>query len=351
VKLKPSDIRAFLASPPAKVAAVLVYGPDSGLVRERGDALVQRIAGTVDDPFRVGELSAPQLKDDPARLADETFALSLSGGRRAVRVRGAGDSHGAAFEAVLTEMAQRKPGDAGFLVVEAGDLGSRSSLRTMFEESPHAAALPCYLDSNEDLALLVQTTLRERGLAIDDDALAYFVMRLGEDRAASRSEIEKLALYGYGGGEGAGRIALADVRALAGDGGTVGFDDAGLAAATGDAPGLDRALTLLYDEGTSPIAVLRGAQRLFQRLHVAAAKVAGGMDAEASLKTLRPPVFFKEMPRWKTALRAWEPRRIADAQDILLKAEGDCKTTGLPAAAIAARALLQIAAAARRARR
>jgi DNA polymerase III subunit delta len=347
VKLKPADIRAFLASPPAKVAAVLVYGPDSGLVRERGDALVQQIAGTVDDPFRVGELSAPQIKDDPARLADEAFALSLSGGRRAVRIRGAGDSHGAAFEAVLAEMATRKPGDAGFLVVEAGDLGSRSSLRTMFEELPHAAALPCYLDSNDDLALLVQATLRERNLAIDDDALAYFVMRLGEDRAASRSEIEKLALYG----EGAGRIALSDVRALAGDGGTVGFDEASLAAATGDAPGLDRALTLLYDEGTSPIAVLRGAQRLFQRLHVAAAKVAGGMDAEASLKTLRPPVFFKEMPRWKAALRAWEPRRIVDAQDILLKAEGDCKTTGLPAAAIAARALLQIAAAARRARR
>jgi DNA polymerase III subunit delta len=40
VKLKPADIRAFLASPPAKVAAVLVYGPDSGLVRERGNAPV-----------------------------------------------------------------------------------------------------------------------------------------------------------------------------------------------------------------------------------------------------------------------------------------------------------------------
>ena len=114
---------------------------------------------------------------------------------------------------------------------------------------------------------------------------------------------------------------------------------------------LDRALTLLYDEGTAPIAVLRGAQRLFQRLHMAAGKVAGGADVESTLKSLRPPVFFKEMPRWRTALQAWSPKRAADAQEILLKAEADCKTTGLPAAPIAARALLQIAAAARAARR
>lgn len=347
MKLKGTEIRTFLALPPANVAAALVYGPDSGLVRERGETLVRRIAGALDDPFRVSEISGSQLKDDPARLSDEAFALSLSGGRRAVRMRGIGDTHTSAFESFFAELAQRKPADSGFMVVEAADLGPRSSLRLLFEETPHAAALPCYLDSAEDIEALAQSTLRERGLSIDGDALSYFVARLGEDRGASRSEIDKLALYG----EGAERITLSDVRLLAGDGGTVGFDDASLAAATGDAPGLDRAIALLYDEGTSPVAVLRGAQRLFQRLHIAAGKVAGGLDAETSLKSLRPPVFFRELPRWKTALQAWSPRRIADAQEILLKAEADCKTTGLPAGAVAARALLQIAAAARRARR
>ena len=347
MKLKPAEIRSFLASPPAKVAAVLIYGPDSGLVRERAEALVRKTAGSLDDPFRVSEIGAAQLKDDPARLSDEAFSLSLSGGRRAVRVRGAADGHSGAFESVLADLAGRKPGDAAFLVVEAGDLGARSSLRTLFEESPHAAAMPCYLDSPEEIGALAQSTLRQQGLAIDDDALAYFVARLGEDRGASRGEIDKLILYG----EGSERITLADVRMLCGDSGIVGFDDASLAAATGDAPGLDRAIALLYDEGTAPVAVLRGAQRFFQRLQVAAGKVAGGMDAESSLKTLRPPVFFKEMPRWKMALQAWSPRRIGDAQEILLKAEADCKTTGLPAGPIAARALLQIAAAARRTRR
>ena len=347
MKIRPSDIRSFLTSPSPKMAAALIYGPDLGLVHERAEALVRRFAGSLDDPFRVSDLSGSQLKDDPARLTDETFALSMAGGRRAVRVRSVTDTHSALFENLFEVVAGRKPEEIAFVVVEASDLGPRSSLRALFEESPSAAAIPCYLDSPEELEALVQSTLREKGLMIEDEALTYLVERLGEDRGASRSEIEKLTLYG----DGAQRITLSDVRALTGSGGTVGFDDASLAAATGDAPELDRSLTLLYDEGTAPVAVLRGAQRFFQRLHIAAGKMAGGMDAESALKTLRPPVFFKEMPRWKVALQAWSPRRVSDAQEILLKAEADCKTTGMPAAALAARALLQIAAAARRSRR
>jgi len=316
-------------------------------VHERAEVLVARVAGAADDPFRVSEIGPAALREDPARLCDEVLSLSLVGGRRAVRVRAAADSHAAAFENMFAAVAGKKATDIGLVVAEAGDLGPRSSLRTLFEEQAAGAAIPCYLDSPEEIEALTRSALKERGLVIDDDALAYFVERLGEDRAASRSEIEKLALYA----EGSGRISLADVRASVGDGGTVGFDDASLAAAAGDAAALDRALALLYDEGTSPVAVLRAAQRFFQKLHVAASKVAGGMDADSALKSLRPPVFFKEMPRWRAALQIWSAQRLAGALDILLSAEADCKTTGLPAAPVAARAMLQIASAARRARR
>ncbi|HTI87910.1 MAG TPA: DNA polymerase III subunit delta [Alphaproteobacteria bacterium] len=347
MKLAPREIRGFLAAPPAKIAAVLIYGPDAGLMRERAEGLVRQIAGATDDPFRVTEMSGGQLREDPARLVDEVFALSFTGGRRAIRIRNAQDSHTEIFESFFAEIAGRKASDIGFVVVEGGDLASRSSLRSLFEEQAIAAAIPCYLDSPEELESLVRATLKERGISIEEDALAYFIDRIGEDRGASRSEVDKLTLYA----EGEGEIVLADVQALVGAGGNVGFDDASLSAATGDAPSLDRALTLLYDEGTSPIAVLRGAQRVFQRLHIATSKVAEGTDVESALKSLRPPVFFKEMSRWKSAVQAWSPRNVAGALDILMRAEADCKTTGLPANAIAARALLHIAAAARRARR
>ena len=78
---------AFARKPDPKMLAVLVYGPDLGLVRERATSLVQFGMGGKDDPFRLSELVGANLKDDPARLRDEASAMPFGGGRRVVRVR------------------------------------------------------------------------------------------------------------------------------------------------------------------------------------------------------------------------------------------------------------------------
>ena len=49
---------AFIAKPDPALAAILIYGPDAGLVRERLNALTKSVAGTLDDPFRVSEFTA-----------------------------------------------------------------------------------------------------------------------------------------------------------------------------------------------------------------------------------------------------------------------------------------------------
>ncbi len=92
MKIAPRDADAFLRSPDPAARAVLVYGPDAGLVSERVEALVKGVAGDLSDPFRVADFSAKELIDDPARLADEAAALSLTGGRRAVRLRQGDDN-------------------------------------------------------------------------------------------------------------------------------------------------------------------------------------------------------------------------------------------------------------------
>ena len=128
MKVAPRDLGRFLRTAEASVAAVLFYGPDQGLVRERAVELITRLAGDVRDPFRVAELTPAQLKEDPVRLADEAAALSLSGGRRVLRLREAGDGLTQALAELLAETVP-----AAFLVLEAGELGPRSSLRGLFE--------------------------------------------------------------------------------------------------------------------------------------------------------------------------------------------------------------------------
>jgi DNA polymerase III subunit delta len=333
MKITGRSVDSFLRSVDAKVIAILLYGPDLGLVRERAERLTVAIAGDTADPFRVSEVRPQQLRDEPGLLADEAAALTFGGGRRVVRLRDASDTATSAVENLLA-----LPAAAGVAIVEAGDLAPRSSLRRLFEGADNAAALPCYRDEPEDVGRLVVGELRQQGLTIADAALAYLVASLGSDRGVSRREIEKLISY-MGDAKGERRIELADVVACVGDSAALSLDDLVFAVADGDAAAVERSVTRTLQEGTNPVAILRAVARHFLRLHLLAA----APDRDRAVAGLRPPVFFKHVPRLKEQVRGWSAAQLRRALDRLVDAELDCKRTGIPADTVCRRALLDVA--------
>ncbi|MCG8544077.1 MAG: DNA polymerase III subunit delta [Alphaproteobacteria bacterium] len=342
MKISAAKADAFAHQPDPAARAVLVYGPDTGLVRERADALARTVVTDLSDPFLVADLAADGIVKDPARLADEAAAMALTGGRRVVRVRDCVDALAAAVETMLAA-----PTGDSLVVFQAGDLGPRSALRRLFEGAPDAAALPCYADDARDLDRLVHDVLAKENVSASPEAIAYLTDHLGSDRGVSRSELEKLATYACADG----RIELEDAMAVVGDNAALSLDDLVFSTADGDRESLDRALERSLQEGHVPVAILRAMARHLLRLQIAAARVAAGGAPDQAMKALRPPVFFKRQPQFRRQLTAWRGDRIARALDLTLSAEHGCKTTGMPDAAICGRALLQIAALARRSRK
>lgn len=337
MKVAGAAIAGFLRRPDPSARAILVYGPDIGMVRERAESLCRTVVEDLGDPFRVADLTGAAIADDPARLADEAAALSLTGGRRVVRVREATDAIAEKFARWLADPV----GDA-LVVVEAGDLGPRSSLRSAFESSAAAAALPCYVDEGAALERFVLDALKRDGLTPTADALRYLCDNLGNDRLLCRRELEKLALYV--GKPGA--ATLDDAMAVVGD--IAGAeDDIVYACASGDQAGLARALERAFREGASPVGLVRAALSHFRRLHLAAGAVAGGANPDQAMRALRPPVFFKRVEAFRSQLRQWPLPRVARALDRLFTAEIECKSTGLPAQTTLSHALMEIASLAR----
>lgn len=341
--LKGHDATAFLRAPRPAIRAVLIYGPDTGLVAERAAVLARAIVPDLTDPFRVGTLSASDLTQDPARLQDEAQALAMTGGRRVVRVRSVREDAAPLFEALLALEAVES-----LVVVEGGDLNPRSGLRKLFETAANAAALPCYADDAGALEDVVRQSLSEAGLRIEPVALLYLTAHLGSDRLVSRREIEKLILYK---GRDTDPVSLADVRACVEDSATLALDDIVYAAAGGDIGALDEALRRAAVEGLAPIAILRNAAYHMQKLHLAVGHADRGADIEAGIRAVRPPIFFKRLSAFRAQARQWDSRRLAAALAGLTEAELRCKTTGMPERAICERALYGIAAAARSRRR
>ncbi len=337
--VKAGEAGRFAAKPPAKLAAALVYGPDQGLVRERADTLAKSAVADLSDPFRVAELDEDTLAQDPAKLWDEAAAISMLGGKRVVRVRGAGNGLAKLFERFLAE----PPGDA-LVVVEAGELAKSSSLRRVFEEADNAAALPCYLDSTRDLEEVVHSALKEAGLAIEPGALAEAVSRLGSDRGVTRRELEKLALYA----QGEKTITAAHVQAVMGDESELRMEKICDAAGEGDFAALDKALTRLWAAGTSPVAVLRVALGHFQRVLLTRARADEGAPVSEIMKSLRPPVHFQRQDSFRTQVSRLSRAKAEEALAQLYDAEILCKTTGVPNEAVTGRALFNVAALAAR---
>ncbi len=335
MKLAGRQIQAFLRNPPPpELLAVVLYGPDEGLVRERARLLAGKVVEDVRDPFRVAILSGPDLKADPALLADEAAAISFTGGRRLVRLRAAGDDCAPALQTALDG-----PAAEALIVVEAGDLSPRSALRRLAEAHDRAAALPCYADDGDAVARLVEHAVRSAGASIDPDALAFAADHLGNDRMTTRMEAEKLALHA---GEG-GTVSLEDAVACIGDSATLSLDDIAFAVGAGDLAQLSMALDRAAAETIAPVSILRAVGRHFQRLESAQALVAAGADEGAAVTRLRPPVFFRRRETFRRQLRRWPQGRILTALARLNRAEIDCKTTGLPDRAIAERTLLGLA--------
>lgn len=331
--VKASEAERTAKNPPRGLIAALIFGPDSGLIRERAETLSKTVVDDLADPFRVADLDEQTLAGDPARLFDEAAAISMLGGRRVVRVRGAGNGLAKLFESFLAEPV----GDA-LVVVEAGDLAKGAPLRKVFEAAGNAAAIPCYADSARDLAEVVRDAMKAEGLVIAPEALEDAVSRLGSDRGVTRRELEKLALYA----RGQKQVTLEDVRAAMGDEAETRIEEACDAAGAGDLPRLDLALERLWAADVSTVAVVRQALSHFQRLLLVGA--ARGESMEDAMKKLRPPVHFSRAASFKQQVQKWNETKLLDALDLLLETEALCKTTSVPAQAVCGRALFNVAA-------
>jgi DNA polymerase-3 subunit delta len=309
VAYKASAVAGFLRSPQPDCRAVLVYGPDAGLVAERASALAQIFAKRGNGETEIVRLDDRDLADDPARLEVEVNTVPMFASQSIVRITAGPRLDPQALKALLaTDIANH-------LIVEAGNLRPDSGLRKLFEAHKRAAALPCYSDQR-DLAGLIDAELAEAGLRIDRDTRDYLMTRLGADQALSRSEVVKLALYA----QGQGRISHDDIEAIVGDAAETALENFVYATSGGDAKAALAELQRLAAAGTDQQAALSALGRHFTQLHRIAATASAGDSLEQSVKSLKPRLHFKREPVFLSHCKRWGATRLAHALPLIQEA-------------------------------
>lgn len=332
--LKKPAIAAFIAAPPRETKVALVYGPDAGRVHEVAAQIVQAAAGSQDDPFLIVKVPDTSLAADPALLADEARSMSLVGGRRVVWVAPAARGFQGAIEAYLSD-----PGGDGLIVAEAAALQKSSKLRSLLEQSRHAAVIACYEDTAEDLRALVSSTASQANLTVSDDVVEYVVDRIGSDRSLSRREIEKLVLYCYGNES----IAREDVDAVCGDVSAASLDALLDATFGGDVAECCRRLAQLEEGGMTASGVLTSTGSHLARLQEFRSEIDRGKPRETVLRGARPPIHFSRQSAFARQLALWSGGALDGALSTVLEATALTRQLASLDHAVTERAILSLA--------
>ncbi len=334
MKLAYRQIEPFVAKPDPAARVILIYGPDAGLIKERAATIGKTVVEDLYDPFNVCVLSCDDVADDPERLDTEARSVSMMGGDKLIRIEDAADKI-----KPMVELYLKNPSHEALVLLLAGALGPKSPLRQFCEKAKNAAAVPCYVEDERDLARLIRQTVMDAGKGIEPDAVQWLAANISGDRAKVRSELDKLLLYK---GDEKTPISLYDANQACGVAGAQSLDDLVYSVAGRNSKAALKAYHTLMEEGVAFISVLRALQNHFRRLHLVKVHMMQGTDIGSAMKKLQPPVFFKLDAAFKAQVNGWSLHSIDKIMGKLTELEAQCKTTGMPVDTLCSQTILGI---------
>lgn len=333
MKLSGRDSARFCESPDPRLVAALLYGPDAATVSAARRMLVTALSEG--DDLRVTRLDGASLRKDPAALDDAIRARGFFPGRRVVVIDGGRDELADTLRAALEAAT---PDDA-FVVIEAGSLAAKSSLRKLFESSRAAAACGLYPDPPDPAEL--GAMLRKAGLAagLTRDAEAVLAEAVRElDRAQLSGLIEKISLYGAAATQPLDTPELTALLPVATDADLDALVDA---VAAGRAEVVVPLLGRMAAGGASPVQILIAAGRQFRQI-IALNNAPDGV--EAALGRMRPPVFGPRRTAMARQAAGWPVPRAEAALRLLQDTDRTLRSPGQrPDRALVERCLIRIA--------
>lgn len=321
MKVLPKTIEQFLKHIPADVRAILVYGPDQGLVAERAQRVAKQVIDDINDPFNSAHLTGDMVAEDPVRFADEANAQSLMGGNRLLRITDAGN----AVADPLKNWLKDNPNPSCTVVVAAGDLKPKDALRKICEDLPNAAAIACYVEDERDIGRFLQDFLKENGYAIAPDALQLMIASVKGDRGRIRAEAEKLMLY-MGSHK---HISVQDIQNSIADAGAQTLDDLITFIFVRNIAGAISAFRKVNEHGGEMMLILRSLQNHIMRLHkTRVAMDTQGLNIETAMAQLSPPVFFKQVDGFKRQVNQFSAPQLRRLLKDVAELEAKTKQTG-----------------------
>ena len=320
MKAKAPEVQRALAKP-TETRLFLFYGPDESGSR----AWIKRLGEAMGADAERVDLRGAELKEDPARLADEAAAISMFGDARWILVEQAGDESVAAVEALLEAPAAGNP-----VAIVAGALKPASKLLKLALGARSALALASYPPDGGNADRLVLELARPLGLSLRTDVARRVAEAGGGNRSILEQELAKFALYLDATPQAPKPLEHATIDAVgsgAEEGDLTRLVDS---VAGGDAGALDNEIARLRAEGQEGITLIRAVLRRMTLLARLRAEVEQGNSVSAVMASSGKSLFWRERDAVAPQVGRWRADLIAKAISRLTEAERQVMSPGGP---------------------
>ena len=328
-----AEAARYCAKPDPARAGLLIFGADAMRVAlKRQEAIAALIGPEGEAEMRLVRMSGSDLRKDAALLPDAIKEVGFFPGPRVAFVEEASDG---LVETIGAALRDWKPGDA-VIVVTAGGLTGKSTLKGLFEKAPNAVSIGLYDDppSRDE----IEAELKRAGLSrIAPEAMADLtVLARALDPGDFRQTLEKVALYKHGDDT---PLTTAEVAAMAPATLEAELDEVLHAAAEGRARDVGMLMRRLEGQGVVPVTICLMALRHFRGLHVAATDPGG---VAAGLMKAR--IFGPRRDQMQRQAQAWGVKPLESVVAQLLETDLTLRSSSrAPGMALVERMLIRIA--------
>ncbi|MGL9717229.1 MAG: DNA polymerase III subunit delta [Wolbachia sp.] len=317
MRVTPSKIRKFLEKPDT-LSGVLIHGSDNSRV----DFFVQEIIANLKE-YSAQVMDFATVNKSPGLLLSELANISMFVNKKLVKLINVGGSISKELKNVLDHNT-----GGHYVMMIASDLPYNSATKSYMEGSKTFGVIACYKDSSSNLCDMISNYLKRNDIKYTNEIVYHLQSYFNHSKLPIYSELEKLVLYL---GERKD-LKPADIElCLSAFGNSyVTLDNLCSAIASKDmAQFIKISDALILQENFSPIALIRIISNYFLRLETVLLSIQCGMNEQAAIDQLSPPLFFKQLQSFKSHLKNFQLLELRKILKRLINLEIACKKTDL----------------------
>ena len=279
----------------SKYDLFLIYGENNGLKKDIKE-LIKINKKQQDTNIELLSLYENDIIDSEENFYNSIYSGSLFSNKKIIIINNGTDK----ILKQVKNIVNKYPENV-FLIIFADTLEKKSTLRNFFETNIKTLCIPCYLDSDKDLEIIVRTELKKSNITLQKDAINLLIERSNGDRNNLKNEIEKVKFFALN----KKNLEIDEIKSIANFSGEYKADNLINECLCGNIPQYKKMLSELYINTLNQMFLLRILNNKIQRLLSMKELESDYNNLDSLLSASKPPVFWKEKPMVKKQLTIW----------------------------------------------